>query len=191
MGYIPYTPRKMNWHTDGYYNSLNQTVKGFVLHCHRQARTGGENQILDPEIAYLRLRDENPDYIRAFMHPRAMSIPENREPDGSLRPESVGPVFFSDPATGRLQMRYTARTRSIKWRDDPMTLAAAERLQDILTSGDPLIRSIRLAPGEGILNNNVLHNRTGFDDGNSEDDTRVVLRVRFHVRVAEEFHGAA
>ena len=120
-----------------------------------------------------------------------MSIPENREPDGSLRPESVGPVFFADRVTGRMQMRYTARTRSIEWRDDPVTLAAADRLREILNAGDPLMQTVRLGPGEGILNNNVLHNRTGFEDGATEQDTRIMLRVRFHVRVAEVTHGAA
>lgn len=190
-GYIPYTSRKMNWHTDGYYNAPDQPVMGFVLHCLRQAKSGGENRILDPEIAYMRLRDENPDFVRAFMHPQAMSIPENREPNGNLRPESVGPVFFADPITGRLQMRYTARTRSIRWRDDPDTRAASDCLRALLESGDPFERQVRLAPGEGILNNNVLHNRTGFEDGAAQGDTRVILRVRFHVRVGEVNHGAA
>ncbi|WP_170844502.1 TauD/TfdA family dioxygenase [Aliiruegeria lutimaris] len=190
-GYIPYTRRPLSWHTDGYYNMASERVQGFILHCFRQALLGGENQLLDPEIAYLRLRDENPDYVRALMHPEAMAIPENREPDGSLRPESVGPVFFPDKITGRLQMRYTARTRSIRWRDDETTLAAADWLRDYLSSGDPLMRQVRLQAGQGIVNNNVLHNRTGFEDGASEEDVRIVLRVRFQARVAEELHGAA
>ncbi|SDD11817.1 Taurine dioxygenase, alpha-ketoglutarate-dependent [Ruegeria marina] len=189
-GYIPYTPRPMNWHTDGYYNPPEQPVKGFILHCFQQALSGGENHLLDPEVAYLRLRDENPDYVRALMHPEAMTIPENREKDGTLRPTSTGPVFHSDEATGRLQMRYTARTRSIAWRDDPATRAAADWLRDWLGSGDPLMRSIRLQPGQGIVCNNVLHDRTGFTDGEGEQ-ARVILRIRFHQRVREDFRGAA
>jgi hypothetical protein len=119
------------------------------------------------------------------MHPRAMVIPENREADGSLRPESIGPVFYGDPDTGRLQMRYTARTRSIEWRDDPQTRDAVAFLAEILTSGDPLAHDVQLGAGQGVLNNNVLHNRTGFDDGPDHDSTRVVYRVRFHNRVGE------
>lgn len=190
-GYIPYTPKAMNWHTDGYYNPPDRRVAGFVLHCHQPALAGGENQLMDPELAYLRLRETEPAYVRALMHPEAMTIPENREPDGTIRPDSVGPVFYPDPATGRLQMRYTARTRSIHWREDAATLEAAEWLRAWLTAGDPLMRQIRLERGQGILNNNVLHNRTRFEDGTSERDRRIVLRLRFHVRVAEEFHGAA
>ena len=63
----------MNWHTDGYYNALEQPVKSFILHCYQQAPVGGENQLLDPEIAYLRLRERNPEFVRALMHPEAMT----------------------------------------------------------------------------------------------------------------------
>ncbi|RYH12225.1 TauD/TfdA family dioxygenase [Tropicimonas sp. IMCC6043] len=190
-GYIPYTPKAMNWHTDGYYSAPENRVAGFLLHCHQKALSGGENQLMDPELAYLRLREADPAYVRALMHPEAMTIPENREPDGTIRPDSVGPVFYPDPATGRLQMRYTARTRSINWRQDSATLEAADWLRAWLAAGDPLMRQIRLDRGQGILNNNVLHNRTRFEDGASETDRRVMLRLRFHVRVAEEIHGAA
>jgi len=190
MGYIPYTPRPMSWHTDGYYNPPERPVKGFILHCFQQAAAGGENQLLDPEIAYLRLREADPAYVRALMHPEAMTIPENREPDGTLRPASVGPVFFPDRATGRLQMRYTARTRSIAWRDDATTRAAAEWLRAWLAAGDPLMRRVRLAPGQGIVSNNVLHTRTAFEDG-ADDRARIILRIRFHERVTEERLGAA
>lgn len=190
-GYIPYTPRPLNWHTDGYYNPPETPVYAFVLHCLRPAASGGENQLIDPEVAYMRLRAENPDYVQALMHPEAMTIPENREADGSVRPASVGPVFFPDPVSGRLQMRYTARTRSIAWRDDPLTQAASDWLRGWLTAGDPLMAGLRLDAGQGILNNNVLHNRTGFEDGPTPEDARVILRLRFHNRIAEETNGTA
>lgn len=31
--YIPYTNRSINWHTDGYYNILEQQIHAFLLHC--------------------------------------------------------------------------------------------------------------------------------------------------------------
>jgi hypothetical protein len=188
--YIPYTSKSMNWHTDGYYNALEQPVKSFILHCYQQAPVGGENQLLDPEIAYLRLRERNPEFVRALMHPEALTVPQNREFDGRFRPASVGPVFLPDPGTGRLQMRYTARTRSIQWRNDKLTLKAADWLREWLMVGDPLMVRVRLSPGQGIVSNNVLHNRTAFEDGEDEDATRVMLRVRFHKRVAEDNDGA-
>lgn len=185
-GYIPYTTRPLNWHTDGYYNPGTNPVQSFILHCHQKAEAGGTNQFADPEIAYLRMREEDPGYVQALMHPQAMTIPENVEPDGTLRPASVGPVFFADAVSGRLQMRYTARTRSIAWRDDPTTRRARDWLNDWLNGDDPLIRNVRLEPGQGIVCNNVLHNRTGFEDGTDADDKRVILRVRFHERLPEE-----
>ena len=188
-GYIPYTPRALNWHTDGYYNAADQRISAFVLHCMTPAQTGGDNRIVDPEIAYLRLREADLDYVRTLMHPAAMTIPENRESDGSLRPVSIGPVFYPDPGTGRLQMRYTARTRSIEWRDDALTREAVAWLGAWLASDEPLIRSVRLQAGDGLLSNNILHNRTGFQDGDGPDRARIMLRVRFHNRMAEEHNG--
>jgi alpha-ketoglutarate-dependent taurine dioxygenase len=63
--FIPYTDKPIRWHTDGYYNIPERTVRGMVLHCVQSAASGGENQLLDHEIAYILLRDENPDFIRA------------------------------------------------------------------------------------------------------------------------------
>ncbi len=180
-GYIPYSNRAMNWHTEGCYNAPDDYIGGFVLHCVRPAAEGGVTQLLDPEIAYIRLRDRDPALLRALMHPKAMSIPENREPDGTLRPVSVGPVFFADPITGRLQMRYTARTRSIAWRDDPATRQAEAFLRQYLPGGDPLMPQVKLGAGQGVLNNNILHNRTGFAVGAGPG--RLLYRVRFRNRI--------
>lgn len=182
-GYIPYSKKPMNWHTDGYYNAPDDKIRAMVLHCVRAARDGGVNQVFDPEIAYIRLRDQTPEYITALMHPCAMTIPENREENGKLRPVSIGPVFEVNPQSGALEMRYTARTRSIEWRDDPMTQAAVDFLQSVLNSNDPLIQTIKMQDGDGLLCNNSLHNRTGFDADTESNSARLMMRVRFHNRV--------
>ena len=80
-------------------------------------------------------------------------------------------------------MRYTARTRSITWRDDPMTKDAVNALVKILNGNDQLMLTGRLDAGQGILCNNVLHNRTGFDPDPKNQSARVIFRVRFHNRV--------
>lgn len=178
-GYIPYSKRKMGWHTDGYYNSNKDQISAMVLHCAQPAETGGENQVLDPTIVFIRLYDENPDYIRALTHPEAMVIPA----DGDLRPESVGPVFYGDPETGALQMRYTARTRSIAWRDDSLTNEAVAFLRQTLEGPDPMTISLRFKAGQGVLTNNALHDRTGFDAKTTGKSSRVMYRVRFTNRV--------
>lgn len=181
-GYIPYSRHKMNWHTDGYYNAPDDRISAMVLHTERPAEDGGSNQFLDHAIAYIRLMDEEPDYVKALMHPQAMTIPAN-EDEGSPRPASVGPVFFADADTGALQMRYTARTRSIEWRDDPLTREAVGFLQQALETPDPMTISLRFGAGQGVLCNNVLHDRTGFDAGAKAPSPRTVYRVRFHNRV--------
>lgn len=181
-GYIPYSDKPLNWHTDGYYNAKGSEIGAFLLHCARDAMTGGQNQLLDPEIAYIRLRDENPAYIAALSHPEAMTIPFNKEQDGSIRPDSVGPIFLVSDDGNALSMRYTARTKSILWRDDPMTKEAVAFLKHLLNDNESLIQSIKLRSGQGMINNNVLHNRTGFKNSDAENHGRLLYRIRFHER---------
>jgi len=180
-GFIPYSRKAMNWHTDGYYNGPEDTIRAFVLHCVRQAEIGGQSQIIDNEIAYIRLRDESVEAVRLLIDPEAMTIPESPEADGSVRPVSIGPVFFVED--GHLIMRYTARTRSISWKDDA-TREAGVLLQSLLESERDYLHTLTLQPGQGILNNNTLHNRTAFDPGAEIGfSERMLYRIRFHNRL--------
>src|SRR3990172_5863533 len=36
-GYIPYSNRRLLWHTDGYYNAPETRIRAFLLHCVRPA----------------------------------------------------------------------------------------------------------------------------------------------------------
>jgi len=180
-GYIPYTNRPISWHSDGYYNTPEEQIRGMILHCVRNAASGGENLLLDHEIAYLHLRDCNPDYITALMHPQAMTIPPNMEGGKEIRGEQTGPVFSIDPK-GNLHMRYTARTRSIAWREDSLTQEAVACLSEFLSSDSPYIFRHALQPGEGYLGNNVLHNRMAFEDDAGQH--RLLYRARYFDRIA-------
>jgi len=176
-GYIPYSNRRLLWHTDGYYNAPEQRIRAFILHCVRPAAAGGENRLLDPEIAYMLLRDADPQYVAALSAPDAMTIPANTE-DGAARPAQTGPVFSSDG--GAVHMRYTARTRSIEWRQDEATRAAVEFLKQILETDSPYVFKLRLAGGQGLVCNNVLHDRSAFTDGTPG---RLVYRARYLDRI--------
>lgn len=178
--FIPYTDRAINWHTDGYYNPPERTVRAVILHCVRSAAAGGENRLLDPELAYLLLRDENPEFIRALSQPDVMTIPARVDDSGVARPDQSGPVFSVDER-GFLHMRYTARTRSIVWKDDATTRAALACLADLLKSGTPWTCKGRLEPGMGLVCNNVLHDRTAFSDSASR--RRLIYRARFYERI--------
>lgn len=180
-GFIPYTNRPLNWHTDGYYNGPDEAIRAMILHCVRPASAGGENALLDPEIVYIRLYDHNPAFAAAMMHPEAMTIPESVEEDGRARPTSTGPVFAFD-ADGKLTTRYTARARNVVWRDDPDTRAAVAVLDQLLAKEqEPLIIKYTLAAGEGLISNNVLHTRTGFE--NAAGAERLLLRGRYGKRI--------
>lgn len=203
--FIPYTHKPINWHTDGYYNALDRRILGMTLHCAQDAEAGGENALLDHEIAYIQLRDVNPDYVAALMRPDAMTIPARMDaaalspppPQGGreqplslhalqganpsiARPEQSGPVFAVDPARGFLLMRYTARTRSIVWKSDAVTQAAVRTLAEILASSEYILTA-RLTPGMGLVCNNVLHTRSAFSD--SPERRRLLYRGRYYDRL--------
>jgi alpha-ketoglutarate-dependent taurine dioxygenase len=204
--YIPYTHKPINWHTDGYYNTLDRRILGMTLHCAQDAEAGGENALLDHEIAYIQLRDANPDYIAALMQPDAMTIParmdesplsptrsqgareESLGPTQAIaRAEQSGPVFAIDPEQGFLTMRYTARTRSIVWKADALTQAAVRTLADILADSEYILTA-RLQPGMGLVCNNVLHTRSAFSD--SPAHRRLLYRGRYYDRLNFPAHPA-
>ena len=109
-----------------------------------------------------------------------MTIPANRNAEGEIRPEVTGPVF-SYENNGAIHMRYSARRKNIRWRDDAMTYAALEFLTEMLADSWDLVLHYRLQPGEGLISNNVLHNRTAFEDG--PDNARLLYRARFFDQV--------
>ena len=180
--YIPYTNKPIHWPTDGYYNESARQINALLLHCVSPAAKGGMNALLDHEIAYIHLRDTNPDYIRVLMQPDVMTIPPNLQNGKEIRPARSGPVF-SIQADGSLHMRYTARTRSIEWSPDPVVHAALETLGALLDSDSPWIYRATLQAGQVLISNNVLHDRSGF----TEDDahTRQLYRLRYYQRLAQ------
>ena len=182
QNYIPYTDRAIKWHTDGYYNPPDRQIRGMVLHCAHSAGIGGENRVMDHEIAYLMLRDKNADFIRALSAPDAMTIPERVDDIDGVRPAQTGPVFSIDPAKGALHMRYTARTRSIEWKQDELTRAAVVHLEQILSSQTPHIHQLLLERGMGLICNNVLHDRSAFTNDLSKP--RLLYRARYLDRLS-------
>jgi hypothetical protein len=79
-------------------------------------------------------------------------------------------------------MRYTARTRSIAWKDDPAVQAATSALQQTLES-DPHVLRLLMEPGMGLVCNNVLHDRAAFTD--SDAHRRLILRARYYETISD------
>jgi alpha-ketoglutarate-dependent taurine dioxygenase len=181
--YIPYTNKKLSWHTDGYYNLPEKQIHAVLLHCATPAMEGGESLIMDHEIAYILLRDENPAYIKALMQEKAMSIPPNILNGEIIRDTSTGPVF-SITSAGNLHMRYSARLRNIKWQENRLVQEACEFLQTLWAEENSqyIIRHT-LQNGEGIICNNVLHRRTAFTDAPDSESKRLLFRGRYYDRI--------
>ncbi|MEG3617815.1 TauD/TfdA family dioxygenase [Magnetovibrio sp. PR-2] len=189
--YIPYTSRPISWHTDGYYNTTARRIRGMILHCVRQAgAAGGENALFDPEMAYLLMREQDPEMVRALSEANAMTIPGNDVDADVERGDVSGPVFSLNKADGSLYMRYTARKRNIVWPDDEATQKAVAFMQEILADGgpgEPYIFRHRMEPGQGLICNNVLHTRTAFEDTTEDTGLRMMLRARYIERVADTY----
>lgn len=180
--YIPYTNRAIHWHTDGYYNTADKQIHALNLHVVQQAAQGGENALMDHEIAYILLREKNPEYIRALMAPAVMTIPARIDEGGTVaRGEEPGPVFSVTPA-GNLHMRYTIRVNNVFWSDDPLAVAALACLREILHGDSPYIYRGRLESGMGLVSNNVLHDRAAFSDDATHK--RHYYRARYFDRLA-------
>ena len=179
--YIPYTDRPIRWHTDGYYHPPSRRIAAMILHCVTPAREGGATALMDPDMAYIALREANPDAVRALMAPDAMTIPGRMDDGGVARAAQPGPVFSVSHAGTVLQMRYTARTRSIEWKPDAVTRAAAAFLEQLLAGAAPTLFRTRLEAGMGIVCNNVLHDRSGFVD--DPQRPRLLYRARYLDRV--------
>ena len=143
--YIPYTSRPLGWHTDGYYNAGANQVRAWLLYCAEPAAEGGANELMDHEIAYIRVRDENPEWIRALMAPDAFTIPSNTEggaadSPGPRRPGVLGVAsrwlaahaLFGPPAQCDLERR-------------PATRDAAAFLLDLFKRGDEHIYTVSTA----------------------------------------------
>lgn len=181
--YIPYTNRPIKWHTDGYYNTPQNQIRGLLLHCVHSAGAGGENGLIDPEIAYIRLRDAGADHIRALLHPEAMTIPPGKDGEGGERGRASGPVYSYDPASDSLHMRYTARKRNIEWLDDARVRESVALLERLLDEEPQFSFHARLEAGMGLLCNNVIHDRTGFTDPPGTAP-RLIYRARYFDRAA-------
>ncbi len=180
--YIPYTDKPIKWHTDGYYNTPQRWIHGLLLHCVTPAAEGGVNGLMDHEMAYLLLRDADPAFIPALMQPDVMTIPAREKGGVVERAEETGPVF-SITAEGELHMRFTERKRSIRWKDDPTAQAAVEKLGEILNHDAPYRHHARLESGMGLVGNNILHDRSAFQDG--ADSQRLLYRGRYYDRVRD------
>jgi alpha-ketoglutarate-dependent taurine dioxygenase len=179
--FIPYTDKAIGWHTDGYYNAVDHRVRAFSLFCVLPAATGGVNQWIDPQMVYLLLREDNADVVKALTHPQAMSIPEHTLDGQVRRAKSTGAVFLIDEPSAELYMRYTQRKKNIEFLDSSEVKQAVTLLDDLLKTPTPHHFEHTMNTNQGLICNNVLHNRSAFVD--DPQHPRLLLRGRYSNRV--------
>ena len=176
-GYIPYSDKALNWHTDGYYNQMDCLVSAFSLYCIQPAAKGGENHWIDPEMLYIHFKELNPDIIDALSQPKVLTIPTRRYGNMVIRDASIGPVFFIDNASQKPKMRFTQRKKNINWLGSTEIADALHELNIFLSSNSEIHHQYKLTSGEGLVCNNVLHNRSAFVE--SPLQKRQLLRGRY------------
>ncbi len=172
----PYRSSSMNWHTDGYYNDSNQTVRCFTLHCVEPAAKGGTLSLIDDQLVIHELLSRHLGEAALLAHPEAMTLPANKDDLGHDRPDRTVPVIENN-GDHTLSLRFTTRTQNISWRNEE-TRIAANRVADLLTNHPEWHTEITLSKGEGVITRNVLHARSEFTDEAGQPG-RQILRGRF------------
>jgi hypothetical protein len=152
--YIPYTTKELNWHTDGYYNTRDNSILSWLLFCDTPSKKGGVNTYLDHEISYI-LFNESSGKIKDLMLETACCIPENIL---TKRKEVHNPVYMFD--NEKLHMKFSMRKKNIIWND--ASLEAINILKSIINDSFEYHVTKKFAEGEGVITNNVIHKRTAF-----------------------------
>ena len=171
--YIPYTTKELNWHTDGYYNTKDNSILSWLLFCNTQSEKGGVNKYLDHEISYILFNDIS-NKIKDLMLENTCCIPENLM---TRRKEVLNPVYMFDDE--KLHMKFSMRKKNIIWND--ASLRAINILKSIIEDSSEYHITKKFAEGEGVITNNVIHKRTAFT--NSENKNRLLYRLRSKRRV--------
>ena len=173
INYIPYTDKSLNWHTDGYYDK--KSIFSWLLHCVHPATHGGENYLLDHELA-LREYVLRHDDINNLMSEDALTIPESKD---TSRSEISTYIFSIKNQYKKLHMRFSMRKDNIG--TSPKAGDAVTKLQQTIENDCAKYSlTYKLQKNEGIITNNILHGRKAFKDDKVK---RKLLRVRSYERL--------
>ena len=173
INYIPYTDKSLNWHTDGYYDK--KSIFSWLLHCVHPATHGGENYLLDHELA-LREYVLRHDDINNLMSEEALTIPESKD---TSRSEISTYIFSIKNQYKKLHMRFSMRKDNIS--TSPKAGDAVTKLKEIIENDCAKYSlTYKLQKNEGIITNNILHGRKAFKDDKVK---RKLLRIRSYERL--------
>ncbi|MEV7007467.1 TauD/TfdA family dioxygenase [Streptosporangium sp. NPDC051022] len=151
-------------HVDGLLESLG-TVRTSLLHCVRQAVTGGRTILFDACGVFDRLRAEDPPAADALL---AGDVLERFATIPGVHESSVGPAFEVDES-GRTLCRFSDGPTE-RWHPGPGHEDDLERGLSVLrreaASDGPYRISVPLRPGETLIfaNDRLSHGREAFVD---------------------------
>ena len=173
INYIPYTDKSLNWHTDGYYDK--KSIFSWLLHCVNPATQGGENYLLDHELALREYVLRNDD-IDNLMAEDALTIPESKD---TSRSEISTYIFSFKNQYKKLHMRFSMRKDNIG--TSRKANSAMTKLREIIENDCAKYSlTYKLQKNEGIITNNILHGREAFKDDKVK---RKLLRIRSYERL--------
>ncbi len=95
----------------------------------------------------------------------------------TYRKTATGAIFLIDKKTNCLYLRYSRRKKNIIFTKE--VLPAINLLNNILDNNKYSL-NYKMQAGDGIICNNVIHNRTSFADINNK---RLMLRGRYFSRI--------
>ena len=173
VNYIPYTNKQLNWHTDGYYDE--KPIFSWLLHFEEPAFSGGENYLLDHELAireYI-LKHDNLDQLT---RPDSFIIPSNAD---AGRNETKGYICDMNNKYKKFHMKFSMRQKNIELNERSKT--AFIRMKKIIKEDcKKYCITYKLSKNEGIVSNNILHGRNSFEDGKV---MRKLYRIRSYERI--------
>ena len=173
LNYIPYTNKKLNWHTDGYYDE--KPIFSWLLHCEEPAYSGGENYLLDHELA-IREYIIKYDNLESLSSLDAFTIPGNTHAN---RGETKGYICNNDNEYKKFHMKFSMREKNMKLNERSKT--AIMRMKKIIKEDcKKYCLTYKLSKNEGIISNNILHGRNSFEDGKA---MRKLYRIRSYERI--------
>ena len=168
----PNTRKRLSFHTD------RCDVIAFL--CLRQAKSGGENQLVSSVTLYNEIRDRRPDLLGVLMQP--FYYARHNVDVGNERPWCKQPIFsFTEGQFACSYLRVLIDRASVLPELPDLTdgqIEALKYLEDL--AADPSLHvTFRQQPGDLLLLNNwvTLHRRNEFDDYDEPARRRHILRI--------------
>lgn len=168
----PNTAKRLSFHTD------RCDVIAFL--CLKQAKAGGENQLVSSIALYNTLMRERPDLAQQLMQPYYYK--RHNVDTGNARPWCRQPIFsFTDGQFAGSMLRVLIERAYAMPELPDMTPLQREALDTLeaVADRDAMHVTFTQAPGDMLFLNNwvTLHRRTAFEDYDDIAERRHILRV--------------